>query len=182
SWSLTNGTGANGMASITLKTLTGTSNGQPYTPAAGDLVQVMFSDPNGQTFASVWPPPSGSSPPYTVTNANNVTTVQLISTSFVALPPVALASNQTVSVSSKVIPALFSGTTIDVQIAAALKNGGTTSPTVSNGASCQATASQGSTPKERVTNGSASPGRSASRLRGACPAGPQKRRRPPMTS
>ncbi len=107
----------------------------------------MFSDPNGQTFASVWPTPSGSSPPYTVTNANNVTTVQLISTSFVALPPVALASNQTVSVSSKVIPALFSGTTIDVQIAAALKNGGTTSPTVSNGASCQATASQGSTPK-----------------------------------
>ena len=38
-----------------------------------------------------------------MTNANNVTTVQLISTSFVALPPVALASNQTVSVSSKVI-------------------------------------------------------------------------------
>ncbi len=145
SWSLTNGTGASGTASITLKTLTGTSNGQPYTPAAGDLVEVMFSDPNGQTFASVWPTPSGSNPPYTVTYASNVTTVQLISTSFVTLPAVALASNQTVSVSSKVIPALFSGTTIDVQIAATLANNGAIAG--SNGASCQATATQGSTPK-----------------------------------
>jgi hypothetical protein len=142
-WTLTNGTGASGTTSITLKTLTGTSNGQPYTPAAGDVVQVMFSDPNGQTFASVWTTPPGSNPPYTVTNANNVTTVQLISTSFVSLPAVALASNQRVTVSSNVIPALFSGTTIDVQIGATLTNGGGTSPAVSNGASCQATATQG---------------------------------------
>jgi hypothetical protein len=105
----------------------------------------MFSDPNGQTFASVWPTPPGSNPPYKVTNASNVTTVQLISTSFVTLPAVALASNQTVSVSSKVIPALFSGTTIDVQIAATLANNGAIAG--SNGASCQATATQGSTPK-----------------------------------
>ncbi len=146
SWTLTNGMGANGMAAITLKTLTGTSNGQPYTPAAGDTVQVMFSDPNGQTFASVWTTPPGSNPPYTVTNADNVTTVQLFSTSFVTLPPVALAANQTVTVSSNVIPAQFSGTTIDVQIAALLTNGGSTTP-VSNGASCQAAAMQGTIPK-----------------------------------
>jgi hypothetical protein len=72
-----------------------------------------------------------------------VTTVQLISTGFVTLPPVALASNQTVSVGSNVIPALFSGTTIEVQIAAALTNGGGTSPAATNGVSCVATASQG---------------------------------------
>jgi hypothetical protein len=38
------------MAAITLKTLTGTSKGQPYTRTSGDVVQVMFSDPNGATF------------------------------------------------------------------------------------------------------------------------------------
>jgi hypothetical protein len=139
SWNLINGTGANGTGSITLKTLTGTVDGQPYTPLPGDEVRVMFSDPGGTTFAASWPTPSGANPPYTVTNAGNVTTVQLISTGFVTLPNVALASGQTVSVSSVVVPAPFSGTVIDLQIAASLTNGGTI-PVVTNGASCHATA------------------------------------------
>jgi hypothetical protein len=108
----------------------------------GDTVQVMFADPNGQTFASAWPTPSGSTPPYNVTNANNVTTVQLLTTSFVTLPGVTLASGQTAAVSSNVIPAQFSGTTIALQISAALTNGGQTSPSVTNGATCTATANQ----------------------------------------
>lgn len=139
SWKLNNGTGANGMGTITLKTLTGTQDGQPYTPQPGDDVRIMFADPGGTTFAAAWPTPPGANPPYTVTNVNNVTTVKLISTGFVTLPKVALASGQSVNVSSEVIPALFSGTVIDLQIGAALTNGGTI-PVVNNGASCQATA------------------------------------------
>ena len=142
SWKLTNGTSASGTASITIKTLTGTVDGQPYTPTSGDTVQVMFADPNGQTFASAWPTPSGSTPPYKVSNANNVTTVQLLTTGFVTLPGVTLAAGQTVAVSSNVIPAQFSGTTIALQISAALTNGGQTSPSVTNGATCKATANQ----------------------------------------
>jgi hypothetical protein len=62
------------------------------------------------------------------------------------LPPVALASNQSANVSSTVTPALYSGTTIDLQIAVTLTNGGNISGAVSNGATCQATASQGRIP------------------------------------
>ncbi len=137
SWQLKNGTGATGTSIVTLKTLTGTANGQPYTPTSGDVVKIMFSDPKGQTFFNAWSKPASG---YTVTNANDVTTVQLISTSFVMLPPVALAANQAVSVSSQVVPALFSGTTIDLQIGTTVSNGGSSVPAVSNGASCEATA------------------------------------------
>ena len=141
-WNLVNGTGANGTGAITIKTVTGTVDGQPYTPVAGDVIQVQFADQGGQTFLTHWPTPPGANPPYTVTYANNVTTVQLFSTGFVVLPSVSLAANLTTSVTSQVIPALFSGTVIDLQISAALSNGGTF-PVVSNGASCQATATQG---------------------------------------
>jgi len=141
-WNLVNGTGANGTGAITIKTVTGTVDGQPYTPVAGEVIQVQFADQGGQTFLTHWPTPPGANPPYTVTYANNVTTVQLFSTGFVVLPSVSLAANLTTSVTSQVIPALFSGTVIDLQISAALSNGGTF-PVVSNGASCQATATQG---------------------------------------
>jgi hypothetical protein len=140
-WTLTNGMGANGLASITIKTLTGTSTGQPYAPTANDTVQVMFQDPTG-AFAAAWKP--GPNAGYTVSNVGGVTKVQLVSIGFVVLPTIPLAPGTTVSVTSNVVPAPFTGTVIDLQIGVVLSNGGTTTNT--NGASCQATAQQGNPP------------------------------------
>jgi hypothetical protein len=81
-----------------------------------------------------------------VTNANNVTTVQLISTSFVGLPPGRPGVESDGERERQGRPRANFRHAIDVQIAATLTNGGTI-PVVSNGASCQATATTGSTPK-----------------------------------
>jgi len=139
-WSLRNGAQSSQLG----LTLTATNrNGQPYTLTTGDSATVTFDDAS-QALFNGWN--SNPHPGCTITHSNTQNTTTLTMNSGVGQATVKgapIAASASINVSSTVVPALFSGTTIDLQIATFLSSGGSISGSPTNGASCVATAQTG---------------------------------------
>ena len=138
SWTLKSG----GQSSQLGLTVTATnSSGQPYSITSGDSATVTFDD-TSQALFNAWN--TNAHPGCTLSHNNGPGTTTITMNTGVGQATVQggpIAGNATINVSSTVIPALFSGTTIDLRIATFLTNGGSISPT--NGATCSATAQTG---------------------------------------
>jgi hypothetical protein len=143
-WSLANGAQSSQLG-VSL-TATNTS-GQSYLLASGDSVTVTFDDP-GLALLAAWSAnahPGCSVAPGTAPNTTMLTMNTGVGRATVEGGP--LAANAVLNVSSSVIPAEFSGTTIDLAIATYFTNGGTIMGPASNGATCSAKASTGDVPR-----------------------------------
>jgi hypothetical protein len=137
-WTLTNGT-QQSQLNVTFTAKDGLS--QSYVLQAGDAASVTFDDPN-QTLFKSW---SANAHPGCTLNPVNGKTVVTISTGFgqASVQGAPLTANQTLNVTSSVVPALFSGTTINLGIATYFSNNGTFSPSPTNGATCSGSAQNG---------------------------------------
>jgi len=137
-WTLTNGI-QQSQLNVTFTTKDGLS--QSYVLQAGDAASVTFDDPNQALFNS-W---SANAPPGCTLSPVNGKTVVTISTGFgqASVQGAPLTANQTLNVTSSVVPVLFSGTTINLGIATFFSNSGTFSPTQTNGATCSGSAQNG---------------------------------------
>ncbi len=142
-WTLTNG---NQASQLGIKLTATDGNGQPYVLASGDSAKVTFPDP-GQSLFNGW---NGNAHPgctLTHDNGQGTTTVTInAGVGQATIQGAPIAANASLNVSSTVIPALFSGTTISLQIATFLTSGGSISGNPTNGASCSATAQPGAIP------------------------------------
>lgn len=141
SWTLANGSQS---SQLSLSLTTTDLGGQSYVVGASDTVKVTFYDA-GQSLYNSWQ--SNAHTGCTLGQDSQCNTVLTMNSGVgrATVKGATLAANATMNVSSSVVPALYSGTTIDLQIATYLTNGGTiTSPT--NGAACSATADTGSVP------------------------------------
>jgi hypothetical protein len=138
-WTLTNGTQSSQLG-VTLTATDG--NGQSYQLVSDDSATVTFDDP-GQALLNGWSnhPHPGCSLSHD--SSHGTTTLKMkpgVGKATVQGAP--FAAGATINVSSTVIPALFSGTTIDLQIATFLTDG-TITQNPTNGSSCSATAENG---------------------------------------
>lgn len=138
SWTLTNGT----QSSTLNVTFTATDSlGSVHVLQPGDAASVTFDDTN-QALFNGWN--SHAHPGCTLTQASGKTTVTL-STGFgqATVQGATIATNATSTVTSIVVPAQFSGATINLGIATFFSNGGTFVGNPTNGATCTGTAQNG---------------------------------------
>ena len=137
-WTLTNGTNSSNFGVVFSAT---DGLGQSYVLQAGDSSTVTFDDPS-QTLFNGWN--ANPHPGCTLSQAGGKTLVTL-SAGFgqATVQGATLASNATLNVTSTVVPALFSGTTINLRIATYFSNGGGIASSPTNGATCSGTAQNG---------------------------------------
>jgi hypothetical protein len=141
SWTLKNGAQE---SQLSLSLTTTDLGGQSYLVGASDTVTVTLHDAGQSQYGSWQNNPHTGCTVGQDSQGNTVLTMNSGVGQATAKGPT-LAASATMNVSSSVVPALYSGTTIDLQIATYLTNGGTiTSPT--NGATCSATAYTGTVP------------------------------------
>lgn len=141
SWNLTNGSQP---SQLGIKLTATDGNGQPYVLTAGDSATVTFAD-SSQDLFNAW---NGNSHPGCSlnhdSNAGTTTVTMNVGVGQATVQGAPLSANATLSVSSTVIPTLFSGTRISLQIATFLtSSGGGIQGVPTNGASCMATAQNG---------------------------------------
>jgi hypothetical protein len=138
SWTLTNGTQSSTLG-VTFTATDGSGNS--YVLQQGDAATVTFDDTN-QALFNAWN--SHAHPGCTLSPAGGKTTVT-ISTGFgqATVQGATIATNATSTVTSTVVPALFSGTTINLGIATFFSNGGTFVGKPTNGATCTGSAQNG---------------------------------------
>jgi hypothetical protein len=139
-WTLANG---NKDSQVALLLTTTDSGGQSYLVGTNDSVTVTVDDANQNLF-NAWsgnphPGCNISQPSSGKTMLTMITGMGQASVKGATLP-----ANASIMVASSVIPALYSGTTIDLRIATYLSNGGSISG--SNGSTCSATAEAGEPP------------------------------------
>jgi hypothetical protein len=137
-WTLKNGT----QASTIGVTFTATDGlGNSYVLQSGDQATVTFDDANG-ALLSGWN--SHDHTGCTLTpGTGNVTVTLLSGFGQCTVQGANIAGNATSNVTSTVVPAQFSGTTINLGIATFFSNGGTLPPSPTNGATCSGTAQNG---------------------------------------
>jgi hypothetical protein len=139
-WTLANGKKD---SQVALLLTTTDSGGQSYLVGTNDSVTVTVDDANQNLF-NAWsgnphPGCNISQPSSGKTMLTMITGMGQASVKGATLP-----ANASIMVASSVIPALYSGTTIDLRIATYLSNGGSISG--SNGSTCSATAEAGEPP------------------------------------
>jgi hypothetical protein len=137
-WTLTNG---NQQSQLNVAFTAKDDVGQSYVLQTGDAASVTFDDPN-QTLFNGW---SANAHPGCTLNPVNGKTVVTISTGVgqASVQGGPLTANATLNVTSTVVPALFSGTTINLGIATYFSNNGTFSPSPTNGGTCSGSAQNG---------------------------------------
>ncbi len=135
-WTLTNGTQASQLGVVFTTT---DSAGQSYVLQTGDAASVSFDDAS-QTLFNAWN--SHAHPGCNLSQGSGKTVVTL-STGFgqATVQGAALGANQALNVTGSVVPALFSGTAINLGITSNFSNAGTVVP--ANGATCSGIAQNG---------------------------------------
>lgn len=137
-WTLTNGTNSSQLGVVFTAT---DGSGQAYVLKPGDSATVTFDDPSQVLFNS-WN--ANPHPGCVLSQAGGKTTVTLntdVGQATVQGAP--LAINAKLNVTSQVVPALFSGTTINLRIATFFSSGGGIAANATNGATCSGTAQSG---------------------------------------
>jgi hypothetical protein len=141
-WTLKNGN-KDSLLSLSLTTTDGA--GQSYLVSSSDAVTATFDDSNGTLYTG-WS--SSPHPGCTLSQPSPDKTMITMSSGVgrVTVKGASIAANALINVSASVIPALYSGTTIGLQIATYLTNGGLLNSSPTNGATCSGTADTGSVP------------------------------------
>ncbi len=141
-WTLTNGTQSSQLGVVFTAT---DAQHQSYLLKTGDTATITFDDPT-QALFNGWS--ANPHPGCTLSPANQNTQTVVTMTTGVGQAIVqgaTLASGTSLKVTSAVVPALFSGQTINVGIASYFSNGGAITNPV-NGSTCSGTAENGQPP------------------------------------